>query len=88
MPTWAAWAATTRARRRSRSCGLWHGEGVLYGLGCCVKLPTDLTRAPYMLITTGVTTLPQRVTFPLSLISEPLNAIGDLSPAANEIAPG
>lgn len=67
---------------------LWHGEGVFYGLGCCVKFPSDFSRAPYTLVATGVTTLPQRVTMPFSLISGPQHVPEGLSPAINQIFPG
>lgn len=40
---------------------IWPGEGVFYGLGCNIKFPTNMTQAPYTLIATGVTTLPQKV---------------------------
>ncbi|GBG30675.1 Hypothetical Protein FCC1311_068952 [Hondaea fermentalgiana] len=67
---------------------LWHGEGVFYGLGCCIKFPSDFSHAPYTLVATGVTTLPQRLTMPFSLISSPQGAGHGLSPAINQVFPG
>jgi hypothetical protein len=64
------------------------GEGVFFGLGSSVKFPADFTRAPYTVIATGVTTLPQRLKFPFSLIASPARAIAGLSPAINELSPG
>ncbi|CAK9009847.1 Uncharacterized protein TP_0851, partial [Durusdinium trenchii] len=69
---------------------LWHGEGVFYGLGSCVKFPSDFSRAPYTLVATGITTLAQRMTCPFSLISSPQahHGVQVASPAYNEIHPG
>jgi hypothetical protein len=67
---------------------LWHGEGVFYGLGCCIKFPSNFLRAPYTLFSTGVTTLPQTMEFPFSLVTTPAEAIPGLSPAFNELMPG
>ncbi|GLE03891.1 hypothetical protein PINS_up012802 [Pythium insidiosum] len=67
---------------------LFPGEGVFYGLGCCVKFPSNFTKAPYSVIATGVATLPQSVEMPFSLINTPGHNIPALSPAINEISPG
>lgn len=64
------------------------GEGAFFGLGCTIKFPADFRDAPYSLIASGVTTLPQRLAFPFALISQPLSAQPGLSPALNEISPG
>ncbi len=66
---------------------LFPGEGVFYGLGCNIKFPADYRKAAYSIIATGVTTLPQKVEFPFSLISQPFKQHQDLSPAYNEIIP-
>jgi len=66
----------------------WHGEGVFYGLGSSVKFPSNFLHAPYSLIATGKTTLPQKVTMPFSLVSSSAEVLHDLSPALNEIRPG
>ncbi len=64
------------------------GEGMFFGLGCSVKFPADYSPAPYSIIATGVTTLPQRVEFPFSLICEPFSSIDGIPPAFNQIIPG
>lgn len=60
------------------------GRGMFFGLGCIVKFPAHYREAPWSLIAPGVTTPPQRVEFPFSLISAGRN------PKAfrNEIVPG
>ncbi|MCX7020161.1 MAG: DUF4954 family protein [bacterium] len=67
---------------------LWPGEGMFFGLGCNVKFPSDFTKAPYSVVATGVTALPQKVTFPFSLIITPDSINAGISPAYNEIIPG
>jgi hypothetical protein len=64
------------------------GEGVFFGLGASVKFPADYTDAPYSIISTAVSTLPQRVEFPFSLINKPSMVFGGVSPHLNEIYPG
>jgi Domain of unknown function (DUF4954) len=44
------------------------GEGIFWGLSCVVKLPIDLTCAPYTIIAAGTILAPQRCTMPFSLI--------------------
>jgi hypothetical protein len=65
----------------------WPGEGTFFGLGANVKYPADFTRAPYMILSSGVTLMPQRVTFPFSLISPPTQRWPHVSTAFNEIQP-
>mmetsp|Transcript_17482 Transcript_17482/g.51777 ORF Transcript_17482/g.51777 Transcript_17482/m.51777 type:complete len:697 (+) Transcript_17482:56-2146(+) len=67
---------------------IWPGEGVFYGLGCCIKYPCNMSDAPYTIIASGVTTLPQRVAMPFSLINSVSEMIPGISPALNEILPG
>jgi hypothetical protein len=71
---------------------IWPGEGVFYGLGCAIRLPADFSQAPYSVVQMGVSTLPQRVTFPFSLISVPVEALDEsddrVPRAYNEIVPG
>ncbi|TMW55392.1 hypothetical protein Poli38472_013283 [Pythium oligandrum] len=67
---------------------LFPGEGVFFGLGCCVKFPSNFTKAPYSVIATGVATLPQSVEMPFALINTAGHNIPALSPAINEISPG
>src|SRR5262249_50058277 len=59
----------------------WPGEGMFLGLGVNVKFPADFSKAPYSIIASGVTTLPQKVTFPFSLINAPSAQFPDVSPA-------
>ena len=35
------------------------GEGVFFGLGCNIKYPCNFAKAPYSLIASGITLLPQ-----------------------------
>ena len=44
------------------------GEGLFFGLGCRVKLPSDLSRAPYTIVTGDGPLPPQRMDFPFSLV--------------------
>lgn len=67
---------------------IWCGEGTFFGLGCSIKFPADYSRAPYSIIATGVTTLPQKVEFPFSLINTPVDRLARIPPAFNEIRPG
>jgi len=66
---------------------LWPGEGTFFGLGTNIKFPSDFTQAPYAIIASGVATLPQKVTFPFSLINSPARNYDGISPAYNEIMP-
>jgi hypothetical protein len=66
---------------------IWPGEGMFFGLGCNVKFPADFSRAPYTIISTGVTTLPQRVEMPFSVITTPVIA-ADVPPGLNQLLPG
>ncbi len=75
---------TGRAPDQSIRCG----EGLFFGLGCLVKFPADFTGSPYSIIAAGVTTLPQRVEFPFSLINTPSAVVAGRSPAINELFPG
>jgi hypothetical protein len=68
------------------------GEGVFFGLGCRVKMPTDLSRAPYTIVTGDAPLSPQRIDFPFSLVrwaSEALvrEAVAP-RPVTHEILPG
>lgn len=67
---------------------LFPGEGVFFGLGCNIKFPSHFVHAPYSVVATAVTTLPQRLAMPFSLINTPGHVIPSLSPAINEISPG
>jgi len=67
---------------------LWAGEGLFYGLGVNIKFPSDYSKAPYSIIATGVSALPQRMEFPFSLMNTPATAYPHISPAYNELMPG
>src|SRR5262245_8611540 len=63
------------------------GEGLFIGLGANVKSPADFSRAPYTILASGVTTLPQKLAFPFSLVNTPAASHPGLSPALNELTP-
>jgi hypothetical protein len=67
---------------------IYCGEGLFFGLGANIKFPADFSGAPYSIIATGVTTLPQRVSFPFSLINNPSRRVDGVPPAYNELSPG
>ena len=67
---------------------IWPGEGVFFGLATAIKFPSNFTRAPYTLIATGATTLPQRLEMPFSLINTAGETMEGISPALNEVMPG
>ncbi|MBN8525366.1 MAG: DUF4954 family protein [Planctomycetes bacterium] len=68
---------------------IWPGEGTFWGLGCAVRLPADFSESPYSVVQMGCSTLPQKVRFPFSLISVPVEALADerVPRAYNEIVP-
>jgi hypothetical protein len=66
---------------------IWCGEGTFFGLAVNIKFPSDFTKAPYSIIATAVTTLPQRVEFPFSLINNPSLVPEGVPAAYNEITP-
>jgi hypothetical protein len=63
------------------------GEGAFLGLGVNVKFPADFSRAPYTILACGVTTLPQKLLFPFSLINLPGASYPGIGQAYNEIIP-
>ena len=66
---------------------IWPGEGAFFGLGVNIKFPSDFSRAPYSIVASGVSALPQKVTFPFSLINSSSASYPNVSPAYNEIIP-
>jgi len=70
---------------------IWPGEGTFFGLGCAIRFPTDLSESPYSTIGMGVSTLPQKVRFPFSLITIPAESLSDqdhvIPRAYNELIP-
>ncbi len=67
---------------------IYCGEGTFFGLGVDIKFPSNFSESPYSIIATGVSTLPQKVRFPFSLINKAADNIPEISPAYNEIFPG
>jgi len=65
----------------------WPGEGMFFGLGVNVKFPANFSRAPFSVIAPGLTTDPQRVEYPFSLITAPSSPPPGLSSTYNEIQP-
>ncbi len=63
------------------------GDGLFFGLGVNIKYPADFSSAHWSIIATGVTTLPQKMTFPFSLISMPRFNDDDIPPAYNQLSP-
>ncbi len=45
------------------------GTGLFFGLSTSVKFPSDFSASPYSIIATGLTTLPQKMSFPFSLVT-------------------
>ncbi len=64
------------------------GEGMFFGLGSSIKFPANYEDAPYTIIATGVTTLPQKVEYPFSLINSPGQCIHQVPQSYNEISAG
>ncbi len=64
------------------------GEGMFFGLGVSIKFPANFVKAAYSIIATGVTTLPQKIDYPFSLINFSKETILGISPAYNDIMPG
>ncbi len=78
---------------RSPDQEIWPGEGTFFGLGCSIRFPSDFSRSPYSLFAAGVSTLPQRLCMPFSLISTPVEPLDEESDASvprafNELSPG
>lgn len=67
---------------------IWCGEGIFFGLGVNIKFPANYTLSPYTIIATGVTTLPQKVAFPFSLINSTAEFYPGIPPAYNDLTPG
>lgn len=64
------------------------GQGMFFGLGVNVKFPANYSEAPFTIIASGVTTLPQRLKFPFSLIRPGDPQLVGVPPRLNEIVPG
>ena len=64
------------------------GQGMFFGLGVNIKFPANYRESPFTLIATGLTTLPQRVKFPFSLLRPGDSQLVGVAPRLNEIVPG
>lgn len=64
------------------------GAGLFFGLGTSVKFPSDLSGSPYSVLATGITTLPQKVEFPFSLITSPHTRPHGVPEGWNRLLPG
>jgi hypothetical protein len=64
------------------------GEGMFFGLGCTIKFPANFEAAPYSLLASGIATLPQRVSYPFSLLVTPTLPPTPETQGLNEIRPG
>jgi hypothetical protein len=76
---------------RAPDQGIRIGEGVFFGLGTIVKFPADWDEAPYSILASGLTSLPQKVELPFSVIvSRPLvlEGYGGVESEENRIIPG
>lgn len=64
------------------------GQGMFFGLGVNIKFPANYRESPYTIIASGVTTLPQRLKFPFSLIRPGDPQLMGVPARLNEIVPG
>lgn len=64
------------------------GQGMFFGLGVNIKFPANYRESPFTLIATGVTTMPQRLKFPFSLVRPGDPQLVGVAPRLNEIVPG
>lgn len=64
------------------------GTGMFFGLGVSVKFPSDFSTSPFSVIATGLTTLPQRVEFPFSLIALPAERPAGIPEGFSRLVPG
>jgi len=67
---------------------IWCGEGTFFGLGVNIKFPANFCAAPYTILASGVTCLPQKFDFPFSLVNSPSESPEGVPPAYNEAFPG
>lgn len=64
------------------------GQGMFFGLGVNIKFPANYRESPFTLVASGVTTLPQRLKFPFSLIRPGDPQLMGVPARLNEIVPG
>ena len=61
---------------------------MFFGLGVNIKFPANYRESPFTLIASGVTTLPQRLKFPFSLVRPGDPQLMGVPARLNEIVPG
>lgn len=66
---------------------IFPGEGMFFGLGTSIKFPADYRKAPYSIISTGAVTMPQKVEFPFSLITQASVLHAGIPLTYNELIP-
>ena len=64
------------------------GQGMFFGLGVNVKFPANFRESPFTIIASGITTLPQRLRFPFSLVRPGDPQLMGVPARLNEIVPG
>ena len=64
------------------------GQGMFFGLGVNIKFPSNFRESPFTLIASGLTTLPQRLKFPFSLVRPGDPQLVGVAPRLNEVVPG
>ena len=63
------------------------GRGMFFGLGVNVKFPANFRESPFTIVASGITTLPQRLKFPFSLIRPGDPQLMGVPARLNEIVP-
>ena len=63
------------------------GQGMFFGLGVNIKFPANYRESPFTLVASGVTTLPQRLKFPFSLIRPGDPQLMGVPARLNELVP-
>lgn len=66
---------------------IYPGQGLFFGLGVNIKFPANFSEAPFSTIASGVTTEPQRLRLPFSLIKSSASFHSSISPNINEVVP-
>lgn len=64
------------------------GLGMFFGLGVNIKFPANFRESPYSMVASGVTTMPQRLQMPFSLVMAGEPQKYGLRAGLNEVVPG
>lgn len=67
---------------------IYPGQGMFFGLGVNVKFPSNFKDSPFTVMATGVTSLPERLRFPFSLIVPGDSRLQGIPAHLNELVPG